>query len=264
MSIATGLNVSVATLESDNLRVLAKSMNLQVVNRSASSRAIADTNEKMCATKKAAIFTVDAPSQGASCQIGALDVTALTIGGTNYLGSCTSLGLDVRNTFVPAEGISDEWETLVFTGQSITGRATLNVPLTIARAIITSAFSTTLSDTNVSLSFTLNSITVTVPVMIGDLSWGVVMGAEQLLNITFGERGAVSAPAGTTTLLEKVLNAPGTSQTLALQTKASTGGVVFGGEFVPVQYSLGIERGALISESYTYNSTGAVTEGASS
>lgn len=264
MSIAVAKDIATATIEGENLKLTGKSMELRVVNRTQSGKVISDTNEKQCATKKSAMFTVSAPSQGASCQVGALDVSALTIDGVDRLVETISLGLDVRNEFIPAEGISDEWEAIVFTGQSITGKATLNVPLTIARGLITDAFSSTLSNLNVTFAFTLNSVAVSVPLMISELSWGAVMGAEQLVNVTLAERGAVTSPAGTTSILEKVLNAPGTSQTLALQTKSSTGGVTFGGEFHPETYSLSIERGGLISEDYTYRSSGAVTEAASS
>lgn len=264
MSIATALNVSVFTLESYSAKAVATSAGLRFVNRTTDGRVISDANAKNCITKKAAILRYNGYSEGATCKVGGLDVTALSIGGQDYLARCISLGFDVQNEFKQADGIGDTWEALIFAGQSLTAKATLNVGLTVNRALMTAAASGTLSNCNITFTVTINSITVTIPMVIQELEHSFDAGDIQKWDLVLGPRGAASAPAGTSTPLELALNVPGTSQTLALQTKASTGGIIYGGEFMVESYSMNVSNGALLGESFTFRSTGAVTEGASS
>lgn len=264
MSIATALNVATATIEGEDLAAIGRNMSLRVVNEGETYQLIGTPNEAFCATGKMARFSVTPPSNTGTCIVAANATSVLTIGGTDYLARVESYELNVANKYTPSHGVGDTWMSHVFVGQNVSGRCRLNLSLTVARALLTKAYSTTFSDLNVTLAFTLNGVAVSVALAVSELDHVINAGENQAWDVVFSPRAAASAPAGTTSMLEKVLNAPNTSQTLALQTKASTGGITYGGEFLPESYSLKVNRGQLISEEYNYLSTGAITEAASS
>lgn len=266
MAIAVGTNLSAFTLESDNVKTGLVSGSLRFANRTVSTRTISDTNEKKCTAAKEAVLVADMLNQtGGACPVMALNTTAFSVGGSDYLARLINLQIQATNMFEEkAGGVGDKWVIRQWTGQAIRGSCQLNLSTTVLRDILTKVASETLTDANVTLAFTLNGVQVSVPLIAEELTHSFATGQSQLWDINFGERGAATLPSGTTTMLERFLNTPSTSETLVLQSKAGTGGVLYGGEFLWQDYSLSIQSQEVVKENYTLVSTGAVTEGASS
>jgi hypothetical protein len=121
-------------------------------------------------------------------------------------------------------------------------------------------------DADGAFSFTLNGVTVTFPVVITSAAHGASNGQTQMVAVNFVGQDPLtgdmpSAPTGTTTILEKILNVPQTALAIAWTTKAS-GGVAYTGNALIQSYSVNISNGAVATENMTWAGVGAITDAA--
>jgi hypothetical protein len=121
-------------------------------------------------------------------------------------------------------------------------------------------------DADLAFTFTLNGVQVTFPVIITSVAHNASVGQVQTINVSFQGQDPLtgnnpSAPTGTTTILEKVLNAPQTAIPIAFTSKAS-GGVAYTGNALIQSYSVNISNSAVVEESMTWAGVGAPTDAA--
>jgi hypothetical protein len=88
-------------------------------------------------------------------------------------------------------------------------------------------------------------------------------GATQRYKITLNSRWATgannpTAPTGTTSLLEKAFNAPGTALAIVATSRA-TNGISYSGNFVIESARVAINQADAIMTQYRFRSSGAVT-----
>lgn len=212
---------------------------------------IGDTNEKECAVKK--IATIDAvfSSDTGSCKVSGLNMTAMTIDSVDVLNYLQSLTVNITNKFRDVDGVSDEWLYRQFLIQGITMSASLLVDTNAADedGLILDAASSTLSNLNMTVAFTINSVAFSIPMYVKTAQHKWSRGEVQMWDFTFGPRGAPTSPSGTSGLLAKALNAPGTAQAWILTSK-TVGGLEYAGNFLPESISFSVNKQEAILTSY--------------
>lgn len=222
---------------------------------------IGSSNAKECIRKKNAQFTTSLISTVGDCHVSGLDMSALTIDSISVLDYAQNLTFNIANNYLPVEGVSDEWVHRQFSMQTLTASVELLLPLDLSTLdnIFLDAISSTFSNNNMVLAFTINSEAFSVPMYVKNPNWSFARGQEQKWKLDFGPRGAATSPAGTATLLTKALNNPGGAAQVFNFVSKAAGGVDFDGEFFPSQVSFTVDRTDSIKTQYTYISEGAVT-----
>lgn len=257
---AQSYDVSVLTLEGTSYKTVAQQATLTANHNLADGTVISSTTKKNDPVKKMATLSLDLQSALGNQAVSGLQLSALTADSVDILSEIESANFNIRNTYNRADGVGDTWAAYSFALQEITAAVTMMVPTDFATndTLVQQALSTTLSDLEMTLAFTLNSVGVSVPLLLQSAAHVANRGEKQMVTMNFVSFGDVTLPSGTTTLLEQILNAPETSQTLALTTKAA-GGVTYAGEFLPESCSFQIQRDQLVITQYQYISEGAVT-----
>lgn len=225
---------------------------------------IGDINDDSCPQKLFCNFRasiLDDVSGG--CRVGAIDVSALTLGGVNIYAEVESANISIVNAFRRAEGVGDKWRGFSFTKQRASGTITMMVPTDFASLDqpLLDCFSSTIPDRDMVLAFTVNGAAWSIPFVIERAAHSVVRDDLQKIVFTLAPGGAPTLPSGTGSLILKAMNAPSVSQTLVLSSKAA-GGIAYGGEFLPESVGFSFTRGELIVTDYSYISEGTITAAA--
>lgn len=198
-----------------------------------------------------------------------INVTAMSIAGTDYIGTCRSGTFSGSYTHVEGSGIGDIWKAPYvtekdyrFSGEfQVVDSATANIWQNNADEI----FANNLTSGNITLSFTINSITFTLPCSISSAEWKGAEGGLQTVSLELMGRSPDSgayptAPTGTTTLLEKALNAPGTALAFSSTNTSNVSyDVNIACNAIIQAFSIEFADAALVLEKYTWASTGTVT-----
>ena len=192
-----------------------------------------------------------------------LDLTDVSIGGTDRTAEVESLTINLACQHVNGDACEDAWAYPVYTGSTLTGSATLKVPAT---SVPMMAALDAPSDADMAFTFTLNGNTVTFPIIVTSVTHESTVGNVQMVRVEFeGQDGLTgdfpTAPTGTTTIFEKVMNAPQTALAATFTSKAS-GGVAYSGNVLIQSYSLTINNSAVVKENFTWAGVGAVTDAA--
>lgn len=221
---------------------------------------IGDINDKECAVKKVAMLDVNFSSDTGTCKVSGLNLTAITIDSVNVLNFLQSLTFNITNQFRDVDGVSDEWMYRQFVRQGITASGSFLIATDAATedGLIIDAASSTLSDLNMTVAFTINSVAFSIPMYIKTAVHKWSRGELQMWDFTFGPRGAATSPSGTSGLLARALNAPGTAQAWSLTSKAA-GGLTYAGNFFPESCSFTVNKQDAILTSYRYINDGAIT-----
>lgn len=197
----------------------------------------------------------------APARVTNLDLTAVSILGSSQVAAVESLTLNVNATHAMGDACQDGHAWPVYVGSSIEGSATLKVP---AASVPLMAALDAPGNASGVFTFTLNGNTVELPVLITSLAHAASNGQVQTVEVSFvGQDPLVgdmpTTPTGTTTIVEKILNAPETPLPIAWTTKAS-GGVAYTGNALIQSYSLQINNGAVVTENMTWAGVGAITD----
>ena len=198
-------------------------------------------------------------------RISDLNLSVATLGGTSLLTfGLESLKLSVGYVRQQRPNAGSPFHYPQNTIIEISGSARVATPDTGITPFLGDAASTTHSDRVKSLSFTLNGVAITLPVVITGAGVPFERGGLQMCDISLGPRvpasGAYpSAPTGTTTLLEKALNAYRTPLAISATTKATTGLVISGSNFIFDPWELEITDGGLVVPKYKFVNVGAFT-----
>lgn len=264
MARATHDDVSILALDTTSYLTDAVEGTVTITNRTVDGTVIGDTSDKQCIEKKSAEVSLKFSSDDGSCKVSGLHMSAATLKSIDVLDILQNLDVTGSNDFKETSGVSDEWEARTFVKQSITASMKLLVKTSATSEddLAIAAASSTLSDANASLSFVLNSVTWTVPMVVAGFTHRVSRGDVQEWDISLVQRGAATSPAGTGSLLAKALNAPGTAQALELESKAA-GGVNYAGNFVVTSFGFNVSKGDITMTNYTYMNDGALTVTAS-
>lgn len=217
--------------------------------------------------KKSATLTFDlvANSSGGGARATNLDVSALTIGGTAYVASLQNATLSIG--YVSDSDVSGEADKWAFPQNirlgDVTIDGTLKIEASAAPGIIAIGLSATLTDAVADVTLTVNGVPYTMPMIIEKVGHMVKRDNVQECQVTLklrddGYTNIPNAPTGTTSIIEKALNAYTTALALSWTTKAS-GGLTYSGNFIFNSVTLTTSNSSVISLAVTMSSQGTIT-----
>lgn len=223
-------------------------------------------------TKTNGKLMVDLSSIAAgSTRVSHTNLTAFTIGGTSYLDVLKDLTLSMTYDKVMQAGVGEKYGKPQVVAKDYTIAVNLDVDTGDAKAFFDMIAGADFSNVDQTVSFTLNSVVVTIPMNLNEGTLTAQRYQLQSLALAFdgadpGAGNFPSAPTATTTILEKALNAPTTEMAFSFQNAlaANTGGIAASGTCVFDSVSIKIADGQLVEEQYGFVTYGAVTIAASS
>lgn len=260
---ATALDLSTLSIGGSSVLTDLKEASIAFDIGSEESSILTRTYESHSATARSAIIktkhmsVISAPTKATN-----LDISAFTLGGTDYLGNCESGSISVEWMHGEGKGLGDAWLYPVLIKKRISGEATLLVPATSGAMLALKAGNSTLADLNIAMSVTINSIAFTFGGLLKSLEHMFSSSEVQKHKITIDGRSTDSgtfpaAPTGTTTLPEIFLNTTA-ALTFSGVSKAS-GGVTYGGNILPKSMQLSWSNSGLVTLDYEFASQGEIT-----
>lgn len=237
-------------------------------------RGITYKGENPQAVKQGGTIRTTLMSSVDSCtRVANVDVTAFTLDAVNYAAFLRGGSLNLSFNHDQGGGVGDYWKyPCVVWPVSYTGEVTLNLPDSgTANALqdtmgdlFNATAATAIANRQATMSITINGVTITLVCLITNARWSAEGG--KLQTVTFSLQGKQctsatdhpTAPTGTTSLLEKAMNAPKTPLAFVLTPKA-TNSTSLAGEMVFSSYGFDFNDAQLIAERYEFLTHGAVT-----
>lgn len=190
-----------------------------------------------------------------------LDFTVATLAGLSFKEEMTNLSLKVSNPVNPAPCVGQLFQLYsVDPGGSITADISMEIAdsNSVAIQLMLLAESDAVTDSEAVLTFTLNGSPVTLPGWIAGNSHSVA--GRQKVSIPFqgNDPGTTypTAPTGTSSLLERALNAPRTPIPFQFTSKL-VGGADRTGYLLISGAEISIEDSKIVAESYDFVVNGA-------
>lgn len=197
-------------------------------------------------------------------RVSDLNVTVATLGGENLLTyGLQELTLDVSYARQEKPNAGSWFKYPQNVKRRITGSVLFSVPDAGTATMLSKLASTTHSDKVMTIACTVNSVAISMPVLLQSVEWQGERDGLQMLRCSLGARKGTANPTGTTSLLEKALNAYRTALAIVLTTKAS-GGQTISGDFIFDSLSFQVRDGELVMAEYAFLSQGAFTSVVSS
>lgn len=186
------------------------------------------------------------------------DVSAFTLGGNSFAGFLKSLTFSRTNQTVETMGDGTEASYPVF----VRADTSITVDLMIAAADFPDFIAAMDVDgqaaAELDVSVTHNTVAYTISALVTGWTLGIENGGMQQVSLTLAGDANFSAPSGTSTMLEKAINAPASVMALSVATKSSNG-LTVAGNFLPTAMTYSIAEGQPTKTSLTWESQGAVT-----
>lgn len=207
-------------------------------------------------------------SPGAPVKATNLNVTAFTADGIAYVGLLREGSIEFSYSHDEASGVADVWAFPQLVSRDIRIRGTLVVPssmtatLMAAAGLIPQMVAATVTDARMTVTVTIDGTSFTLPMVIERCAHVFEDGRVAMFEVEFagedpGTGSYPTAPSGTTTLLQQVINAPATAMAMTLTSKSS-GGVTYNGNFLPTRCSISIQDAAAIPTDYEFASQGVI------
>jgi hypothetical protein len=259
MARATHDDVSVFSVDASSLLADQIDASITFDHETFDSSVVGDTNDVQCAVKKFAVVEGNFRSTNANCTVSGLDLSAITIDSVDMLAYLQGMNFQGTNVFKDVDGVSDEWKSRQFVKQILTasGQFLINTNAATEDGLILDAASSTLSNLNMVVAFTINSVAFSIPFMIKSAKHMWTRGDIQMWDFAFVQRGAITSPAGTATMLTKAINAPGVAQALIIESKAA-GGINYDGDFFVESFGFTVNKQDAIITNYRWISEGAI------
>lgn len=237
-------------------------------------RAITYKGENPQAVKQGGVIRATIMSAVDSCTRTAnVDVTAFELDGVNYAAFLRGGSFNANVTHDEGGGVGDYWKyPCVVWPIGFTAEVTLNLPDSgTANALqdtmgdlMNATPATAIANRKVNFDIVINGVNIELTTLITNARWTGEPG--KLQTVTFSLQGKQCAsgdahptlPTGTTSLLEKTLNAPKTPLAFVLTPKSSNS-TSFAGEMVPSSYGFDFNDGQIIAERYEWLTHGPVT-----
>jgi hypothetical protein len=174
----------------------------------------------------------------------------------------SSLEFNIRMSHQMKAGIGEKFAYPVVTGRTFSASMDLDIETTAGPTLLVDMLSTTYAHRDHTLSFTVNGVVIALPVRIVNAGIPFEHAGKQRFTLQLGDRSGISGstitPSGTTSLLEKALNAYKTALAFSFQ-GASAASIALSGNMVWDSYSLRIQDGQLVPSSMSFQTQGTVT-----
>lgn len=211
--------------------------------------------------KKNAQFTVPLkPIKSGQVRVSHFDLTVATLAGGNLIPEMNSMNLRIQNNVATAPSIGEVFRQYqVDPGGSITMDFDCDIAEedSVVLSLMALLESDAIADLIAIASFTLNGIAVTLPGHIMNASHNV--GGRQKASLSFAGSDPSgtypTAPVGTSTILERALNAPRTPLAFTYVSK-TVGGLSREGFCLIESAEARIEDARIVNESYGFRVTG--------
>lgn len=192
-------------------------------------------------------------------RVSALECSVFTIGGADYLPTLQNLRFSGENETGDSSGAADKWKYNQWKGKrDYSVEIDLWLPATAGVALAAEMHNAARATTHLTVSFTLNGVAITLPMNVYKAVHKITDGEFAMYTISAkGMRpdnlatAFPTSPTGTTTLLEKAFNAPGTALALVL-TSHATEGVAYSGNAVISAFGFEITDGKVVKTDYTF------------
>lgn len=218
-------------------------------------------------------FTITTESVlSAPLKVSSLDVSAFTIDSQSYVGTFANFKLSGTSALDEAKGGNNFWSYREFITKNYTLSGTIridsasNILRNINADFHNSGPNTAQRQAlQMVVSFTINGVTITVPMTLNSIQHGVDQSGAQQYTVGLSGQSPDSgdyptAPTGTTTLLEKALNAPGTALAIAFTPVGTVGeGGQLAGNVVFSEFAVTVQERNLVLEEYTFVNDGPIT-----
>ena len=263
---ATTLDISTISLAASSYLLDAEGMTWTIGTETVRNDSLTDDMESEQVQK--ITHSLDIPLMSSLTnpdRVSDLNMTAATLGGDNLLTTgLSSLDLDISYARADRPSAGSMFKHPQNVKRRLTGRVEFAVPDSGDIPLVTAVGSTTHADKVLSLSFTINAITFTLPVLLTNVVTSADRDGLIMISADLGPRKPVgggaypSAPVGTSSLLEKAINDYRTPIAVVVATKA-VGGRSGTGNFIFDSVKLEARDGGLVMVRYGLINQGTVT-----
>lgn len=270
-------DISVFSVNSGALIASARNVNVQCPADLVEGRGIAYKGENPQAVGQEVIIETTQMSNIDSCtRVANVDVSAFTLnqnggGATDFLTYLQGGNLNFSWPLEDIGGVANYWKyNMPMFPLGVTGQVRLLLPnsdsvnavRTFLGGIMHATIATAILNRNVALSVTINGVAFAVPMIIQNASWAGEDSRPQIVTLDLKGKDCnatfPTTPSGTTTLLEKSLNAATTPLAFSFTPK-SANSTNFAGELVPASFGFAFEKRQIIATDYKWHSHGVVT-----
>lgn len=210
-------------------------------------------------------------TKSAPTRVSHLDISAVTVDSVDLVTMFKRGSFEASYTIQEGKAAGSVWKVPVVTKKDFTLRLEFMIPLSgtanALRSIVSQHLSGTVTDLNMTVTVTINSVSFTLPCLLVGAEVGGSDG--ELTMVTLELKGRApdvgttypTAPTGTTTLIEKAINAPGIAVAFSFTPHSASGeGANIAGNAVFGAFGFDFNADEIINERYTLLSTGAVTQ----
>ncbi len=222
-------------------------------------------------TKKVASLKTSLFSTVSASRVSNLDLTAFSIDAVDYISHVRSARFNFSVPSGEASGVGSLWKEPqpMPNSRDVTVSADLLVPAASAtanalRLLAAICKNSDREDASVAFTMTLNSVAITLPMTVKSVGFPQKRGEMFTVSVELAGRAPISgtyisAPAGTTTLIEKAINQTATALAFVFTPHDDAGfGTSFTGNMVIESFDFSIEDSKIVSTNFSYMSTGAV------
>jgi hypothetical protein len=268
----SGQNVGIVTTGGIDLAAAGNSFTFEMTNEKADAGLISRLGKNSQPLKTSGKLSVDLASvTSGSTRVSHMNVTAFTIGGTSYLSVLKSFSLSGSFEHRMQSGTGEKYTKPQVTAKDYQITVNLDVDTTKSYTLMNMLAGSDFTGTAKTISVTINSVTITIPMTFNQGTLTAQRYELQELALSFdgadpGTGNYPSAPTGTTSILEKALNAPTTALAFVFQNASSgdTGGFNASGNAVFESFSLKTQDAQIVEENYSFATQGTITMAASS
>lgn len=256
-------DMSVFTLDGASVLGVFEDIDYSVDATIVDGAAVTSPGETPQETKRFAKLTTKLMSTlSAPDRVSHLDLSAASLGGTAYLGTVRSLNLNGTYKQNKQAGVGAGWTKPQNSTKMYKATVDLDCNDDVASAFEVKMHSSTYSDRDMVLSFTLNGVPITIPMRMTRVQLTGQRGDLQSVKIELQgkcpDTGAYpTAPTTGTTLLSKAFLAWKTAITFAFTSKASKG-VAVSGNAIFNSFTIDIQDEQIVSVQYAFDSYGTV------
>jgi len=250
-------DVSVFTLGGGDVTDFLPSAQLTVKNALQNGKSISSDTDIDQIVGRSADLSIDLFSEAAGARIGNLDISAFTYGGVNYLAVLAGGSFQMTARHKETKGVAQLWNKPRYVGRTFSGMCKIMVDTATGVALETALLSSDITDSLLAFSITIGTITLTIETVIESMKMAFENEGLQEWEVSWKGVAATTSPAGTSSLLAKALNAPGTPVALSL-TNHATEGMAYTGNFLVSSLGFSFDREQLIQNKFAYVSDGAL------
>jgi hypothetical protein len=271
-AVFSGQNIGVVTAGGIDLAASGNTFSFEITNDKVDAGLIARLGKHNQPIKTSGKLTVDLASVvSGSTRVSHMNVTAFTIGGVSYLNVLRSFSLSGSFEHRMQAGTGEKYTKPQVTAKDYQVAINLDIESTDSYTLMNFLGGADFTANAKTVSITINSVVITIPLNLNQGTINAQRYELQELALSFdgadpGAGNYPTAPTGTTTILEKALNAPTTEIAFVFQ-NALTGvntGVRGSGNAVFESFSIKTQDAQLVEENYSFATYGTITIAASS